>query len=96
MNNDYDEVAYENYCRIISQVTITSLLTLTYTLLYFLHTILCPEYINPLKAIGDRSFRLCRQGRLCDVTRTRVTGIVPPKYSSIVPARINLRTADLN
>ena len=63
--NDFNEWRSHGWksmpCRLTSDKRL--LFTLTHTLCYFLHAILCPEHTNPLKKIIDRSFRHCPQGR---------------------------------
>ena len=58
-----DEVTSENRCRIASRVTKKFSFTVTNVLFYFLHSILCHEYTNPLKTIIERSFCHCCQER---------------------------------
>ena len=77
-----------------------SLFTVTNALLNFAHAILCPEYIILLKQSSVAHFAIVALESLfwlsivtspqlvCDVTRTRGTGIVT-SYSSIVLARAN-------
>ena len=83
-----------------------SLFTVTNVLFYFLHAILCHEHANPLKTIIERFAIVAKGGifwlsivtspqLICDVTRTRETGIVT-SYSSIVIARANWRKCDLH
>ena len=95
-----DFVIRENHCWIASLVT-KSLFTVTNVLFYFLHVILCRERTYPQRTIIERSFAIVAKGSLfwfsivtspqliCDVMRTRDTGIVT-SYSSIVIARANL------
>ena len=56
-----DKVTNENHKKIASQVNKKLLFTVTNALPYFLHAILCPEQIIPLKKIIDRSFPHCRR-----------------------------------
>ena len=58
-----DEVTSENHWQIASRVTQKSLFTVTNVLFYFLHAILYPQHTILLKAVINRSFRSCRQGR---------------------------------
>ena len=97
-----DEVMSENYWQIASRVTPNSLFTVTNVLFYFLHAIFVPARTIPLNCFaivakdGLFSFSIVTSLQLiCDVTRTRVTGIVT-SYSSIVLARPNWRKGDLH
>ena len=102
-----DEVTSENHCRIASRVTEKSSFTVTNVVFYFSHAILCHEHTNPLKLSSNAHFAIVVKDGLfwlsimtspqliCDVTRTRDTGIVT-SYSSIVIARVNWRKGDLH
>ena len=84
-----------------------SLFTVTNVLFLFLHTVLCPEDIIPLKELSITEFAIVAKGGLfwltivtspqliCDVTRIQVTGIVM-SYSSTVLARANWHKSDLH
>ena len=96
-----DEVMSENYWQIASRVTQKSLFTVTDVLFYFLHTILRPWMHKIVDfAIVARDglfwFSIVTSLQLfCDITRTRVTGIVT-SYSLIVLACANWHKGDLN
>ena len=82
-----------------------SLFTVTNVLFYFLHAILCHEHTNPLSSSAH--FAIVAKGGLflpsivtsqqliCDVMRTRNTGIVT-SYLFIVIARASWRKGDLH
>ena len=79
-----------------------SLFTVTNVLSYIVHAILCHEHTDLLRSIIERSFAIVAKSSLfwlsivtwlqliCDVMRTRDTGIVT-SYSSILIARSNWR-----
>ena len=79
----------------------------TNVLFHFLHAILCPEHDSAKKQSSIAHFAIVAKDGLflpsfvtssqliCDVMRTRGTGIVT-SYSSIVLARANWRKGDLH
>ena len=107
--NDLHEWRSHEWKSLLSSLTSDkkSLFTVTNVSFYFLHAILCHEPTNPLRLIIERSFRHCCQGGLfwpsivtspqliCDVMRTRNTGIVM-SYLSIVIARANWHKGELH
>ena len=82
-------------------MTLKSLFTITNVLFYFLHAILCPwthKIADFAIVASDGLFWLSIVTSLqlfCDVTRTRVTGIVTSD-SSIVPVRANWCKGDIH
>ena len=102
-----DEVTSDNHWQITSRVTKKSLFTITNVLFYFLHAILYLEHTVPLKKTSIAHFAIVARDGLfwlnivtssqliCDVKRTRGTGIVT-SYSSIVLARANWRKGDIH
>ena len=100
-----DEVTSENHWQITSQVTKKSLFVVTNVLFYFLHAILCrehtisPQMIAHFAIVAKEGFfwlNIVTSSQLiCDVTRTRGTGIAM-SYSSIVLTRANWHKGDLH
>ena len=83
-----DKVMSENQWQIASLVTKNWLFTVTNVLFYFLHAILCPEHIIPLKQLSVADFAIVAKDDpfwlsivmspqlICDITRTWGTGNV--------------------
>ena len=102
-----DEVTSENDWQITSRVTKKSLFTVTNVLFYFLHAICILNTSFRYKQSSIAHFAIVARDGLfwlnivtssqliCDVTRTRGTGIVT-SYSSIVLARANWHKGDLH
>ena len=96
---------FEDDWQIASRVTYQSLITLTFVLFYFLHASWCLKHTITLKHLSIADFAIVAKSGLfwlnivmspqliCDVTRTRGTGIVA-SYLSIVLARANWRKGD--
>ena len=102
-----DKVTSENHWHNSLQVIKKSLFTITGSLYYFLHAILCPEHTIPLKKSLIAHFAIVTMDDLlllsilmssqliCNITRTPSTGIVT-LYSSVVLARANWHKGDLH
>ena len=92
-----EEVMSENYWQIASRVTKKSLFTVTNVLFYFLRP--WTHKIADFAIVARDGlfwFSIATSLQLfCDITRTRVTGIVT-SYSPIVLARANWRKGDLH
>ena len=108
--NDFHEWQSHEWVKIIAESPREwqkSLFTVTNLLFYFLHAILCHEHTNPLRTLMGAHFAIVAKDGLfwssivtsphliCDVMRTRNTGIVT-SYLFIVIARANWRKGDLH